>query len=241
MKKQSLYFLLLIIIVLVGFNSCTIKKRLYQPGYHVEWHKIKKDNKLNQGNVALAQNDIDSEAEVASEYQEDNIEDSNNSEITQEFEPVYASNDENTNNIEIINSSKQKNTFSDNSKNVPSEICKPSLARIFNPSDCNTKGTDFKSAPARGTNEAGKVQWTAIAGFASGLLSIFLLIFFAELMLSVLFGIVAIIFSIIALRIINKNPDKFVGKALAISGLICGIITVSGFILFYLFLLMILL
>jgi Fe2+ transport system protein B len=228
MKKQSLYFLLLIFIVLVGFNSCTIKKRLYQPGYHVEWHKINKETKLNQGNIALLPNDKDSMPDVVYESQETIVEELNNSESTQEFETVYASNDENTTNIEIVNSSKHKKTFTNNSKTVASELYKSSI-----------KEETIKSYNL--TNGAAKVHWIAIAGFASGILSIFLLIFFAKIFLAILFGIVGLIFSIIALRIIERNPDKFVGKALAISGLICSIITVSGFILFYLFLFMILL
>src|SRR3990167_4643788 len=42
-------FLLLVGIVLIFLSSCTIEKRLYSPGYHVEWkkhHRITNQNEL---------------------------------------------------------------------------------------------------------------------------------------------------------------------------------------------------
>ncbi len=59
----------------------------------------------------------------------------------------------------------------------------------------------------------------AIAGFVLGLVSI--------LFLGFITGILAIIFSALGLQKINREPELFSGKGLAVAGLILGIINVA--------------
>ena len=56
MKNKSYYLALSILLASIGFNSCTIKKRLYQPGYHVQWNKtVKETNSTEVENVEKCQ------------------------------------------------------------------------------------------------------------------------------------------------------------------------------------------
>ena len=64
MKNKSYYLALSILLASIGFNSCTIKKRLYQPGYHVQWNKtVKETNSIEVENVENS-SELHSEAEA---------------------------------------------------------------------------------------------------------------------------------------------------------------------------------
>lgn len=73
------------------------------------------------------------------------------------------------------------------------------------------------------TNDAQTVQWGAIVGFVCGILSLFVS--------ALIFGLLAIIFSGIALGAISKNSDRYAGRGLAIAGLVLGIIALAVVIL----------
>lgn len=65
-----------------------------------------------------------------------------------------------------------------------------------------------------------QTHWGAIAGFISGVISIFIA--------GIPLGLLAIIFSSIALNNIKKYPVTYSGKGLAIAGLILGILGFIG-------------
>lgn len=214
MKKQLLNFSILILIVLFGFNSCTIKKRSYQPGYYTDWNNVTKKSKTNPENLSKQQQE-----KFVVENNVDEFEDFNQREIIQEYEPVYASSDEN-NKIEITNPTNQKNSFSTNTKRSTTETYQPAI--IEKPK----KSLDL-------INGDTELHWAAIAGFGSSILAwasmigwislqsflILSLIFFYG---SMLFSISAIIISIIAIKRIKANPEKYKGKEIAIAGLVIG-------------------
>lgn len=52
MKKNSPVFL--IVIILLSISSCTVEKRHFFKGYHVEWHTAKKKGNTNPDNVSTA-------------------------------------------------------------------------------------------------------------------------------------------------------------------------------------------
>jgi hypothetical protein len=221
MKKQSFYFFLLILIVLVGFNSCTIKKRLYQPGYQVEWHKINKETKPNQRNEVLASNDMDNKEEMIVENQETVIESSYQNEIIQEFEPIYASNEDNISHADIIISTKQKDTTSYRIKNVDSVTNKIIIL------DNNKTLVDkhYSKEP---------VSEFANTGFVLSIISMVMIIgsLFSSKAIILLFlmtpgyliGILGAIISIISLIIILANPEKS-GLGLVIASLIMPLVS----------------
>lgn len=65
-----------------------------------------------------------------------------------------------------------------------------------------------------------QTHWGAIAGFISGVISIFIA--------GIPLGLLAIIFSSIALNNIKKYPVTYSGKGLAIAGLVLGILGFIG-------------
>jgi hypothetical protein len=74
------------------------------------------------------------------------------------------------------------------------------------------KGLSAKPNP---TDEP-KVHWAAIIGLSAGVLAFFVAGLF--------FGIIAIVFSALALSKIGKEPEKYKGKGMAIAGLVLGVI-----------------
>lgn len=68
--------------------------------------------------------------------------------------------------------------------------------------------------------EEAKTDGMAIAGFVTGLVSLFIF--------GIVLGILGIIFSSIALSRIRKEPTKRKGKGLAIAGLVLGIVGFIG-------------
>ncbi len=91
MKNKSYYLALSILLASIGFNSCTIKKRLYQPGYHVQWNKtVKETNSIEVENVENS-SELHSEAEATAVKQSIKAEQSFQPEIAAADEPIYAS------------------------------------------------------------------------------------------------------------------------------------------------------
>ncbi len=68
-----------------------------------------------------------------------------------------------------------------------------------------------------------KVDGLAIAGFVSGVLSFFIF--------GIVFSILAIVFSAIALKRIKSNPEVRKGKGLAVAGLVLGIVAAAVLLL----------
>jgi uncharacterized membrane protein len=227
MKKQLLYFSILFSIVLLGFNSCTIKKRLYEPGYHVEWNKTIKETKPNQKDVTFASENIVDEEKIVSVNQEDIIVEYNQTEITQEFEQVYASNDENTNYNEIINSKQQKITFTTNMEASESGV------------SASVK-KEKKIKPSELTKGSKKIHRVAILGLVLSILSV---VFFAYFMwLGFFCSIAGFIISKIVLNKIKSNPEKYTKtRKIALIGLIISSITAICKILLFSFVMLILL
>lgn len=223
MKKLSFPLFLFIIIIIVGFNSCTIKKRLYQPGYHVEWHKINKESKTTQGKESLLSNDLSIE-EIDVKNQENIIEEPNHADDAQEFEPVYASNDENINNTEFVTAFSQERPFKTYNKKETT-ICHES----------KNKEKNIKISYLTKAERPGKIHWTAILGLSLCVLSLALVFLPAlpsanlgllifSMLGTFIFITAGFIFSLIALYVILKNPEIYKGIGLAIAGIIIGLL-----------------
>ncbi|PLX05785.1 MAG: hypothetical protein C0596_19015 [Marinilabiliales bacterium] len=104
MKKQSYFFLFVILILIVGLNSCTIEKRSYQPGYYVDWHNVNRKSNTNPEDKSVEQKETAFQEKTTEANNVDKIEDFDQPEAIQEYETVYASNDDNYENINIVNS-----------------------------------------------------------------------------------------------------------------------------------------
>jgi len=83
-----------------------------------------------------------------------------------------------------------------------------------------------KGVSAAGAVRQGNTDGMAIAGFVTGLVSIFIF--------GIILGILGIVFSSLALKRIKREPDTRSGKGLAIAGLILGLVGVIGALIFVL-------
>jgi hypothetical protein len=204
--------------VAAALSSCTMEKRVYMPGYHVEW-------KGTQGATAP---EHDQGGEVArSEEEERNgffgegewqhparegVETSDagvdiavvSTQLEQDGENGRGG-DEWLGDLDDEVQRSENNIHSPTPNEVQEEITWASEWR---------EGTGAILAEAQDV----RVNGMAVAGFVLGLVG--LLIF------GLLFGLLAIIFSAIGLGKINKDPSRWRGKGLAVAGLVIGIIDI---------------
>ncbi len=221
MKRQKLYCsILLFLLIVIGFNSCTIKKRLYQPGYHVERQKLSKKTQSHSDNITSVDLiDIKDNINVISDNHKKKVTDSRQEENYQELDQLYATN--NTNEIEIQYSNNSNSTFSIKPSKSGTKILKN-----------GNKGNSSK--PKTLIDGGNKFHRGAITGFALSVFSVLLTLisyigaFYSIAILgqlAIIFAIAGIILSIISLRTILKNPEEYKGKVLAIIGIIANPIT----------------
>jgi hypothetical protein len=222
MKKIiTIAFGLFLLLMLIGLNSCSVNKRLYQPGYHVEWHKSNKNHKTHQENEKLAQDHKKEQQEVTYKNQSVKKPDYKQAEISQDYEPTYALNDENANNLEIISLSKQKQSlFTDTKQAVPDTI-----KYVVNKDDPDS---------AKSAENQKETHWAAITGFILAIISLIGIPLAFTGVLGIFtgpLGILAAIFSRIGMKRIKANPEKYKGANIAKAGYIMGIISIIIFIL----------
>jgi cation transport ATPase len=232
MKKQLFYSSILVLFVIIGFNSCTIEKRSYQPGYYVDWHNLNRKSKTNPENLPEQGQKTVYDEMIVVETTNDKIDEFNQPITNQEIEPFYASNDENANRLEITNTTKQKSTSTYNTQKVDIKINKSGITKKTISSD-------------KANNESKKLHWKAIIGFVFSILSwaiilsfFFLFNFNAVMLMFLIFGIslisgiAGVYFSDIAIDDISKYPEKYRGEILAKAGLGIGLVLVSIFMLY---------
>jgi len=219
MKKQSYFFLFVILILIVGLNSCTIEKRSYQPGYYVDWHNLNRKSNTNPEDKSVEQKVTAFHEKEVKENNVVKIKDFNQPEVIHGIEPVFSSSDESLNNVEIIKFTNQKKTVSSNIRKEELESYE-SLIK-----EKTTKSSDT-------INTHRKVHWAAILGLilciiglGLGLLIILDFIpslgFFIFCMLySTIFVNAGGFFSLIALYFILMKPEEYRGIWLIIANII---------------------
>jgi hypothetical protein len=217
MKKHIFYFLLSFLIVLLGINSCTVKKRLYQPGYYVEWHKANKELKPQPVSAESESSEIEEGDETVVRAQNCNSENIYLSENSHDDETVYASNDLNHNNLEIVYSQSQNHII---------KVSSEKLVSGFYESVKREKPNDSK----KDTEKTGKIHWMAIAGPSTIVLhGLVYLISFALLFpfptILWLVTLAGLVISIMALVEIINHPETYRGKLYAILGIALNPIT----------------
>ena len=219
MKKQFSDYILLLLVIIVGLNSCTIKKRSYQPGYYVDWHntnkKVKSNPEISKLNLPETTIEEKSETQDIINISKDNIQSSED----QNAELIFASSEENPENLVIINYSSNRESVIGNKNRTKTEIPQQ-----------KTIEKEKKSSVI--SNSARKVHWSALVGFSLGIISIFS--FYTMGLASIIFSIAAIVFSGIALDAKTKNPDKYRWNSFAIAGIAIGIITLTGILYIHL-------
>jgi len=208
-KKTSI---LLIAITSIAFmSSCTMQKRLYLPGYNVEWNKSgNSEEKVNiASNVSSASQEQTTDNNSLSTGNTDNI-------LTEENLTASIDNSD----IIISNNSKIQKSFTKgilNSNKQKSKINKFSLNKSY-------KNSEITNAKPAGEGEG--TNGLAIASLIFGIAGIVLLFVpeIAVVVAALIASILAIIFGFIGL-------GKSKGKGFAIAGLVLGFIGIAIWLL----------
>lgn len=221
MNNRLCYLFFVLLFVLFGLNSCTIKKRLYGPGYHVDWHNTKVKSNTHPENESRILQETVHEEKLVVDNSNEIIQNGNQSKTSQDIEPIFASNVENTENADIINSTKQKKSISYRIKDIDSETNKTIIL------DKNNTTTDKY-------NSEEPVSVFASTGLVLSIISMIMIIgslFSTNVVLFIflfypgcLIGILGALFSITSLIIILVNPGKR-GLGLVIASLIMPLIS----------------
>jgi hypothetical protein len=165
MKKQRVVGIVLILIIFT-ISSCTLTKRHYQPGYHVEWHMGKKVSNLDPEKVVVKE--ALSAQKSESYYQE--VE-----------EPVLIASENSDQWIEYYTSS--------DTKNHVNNVQKLSEHQSESVTQSNNQLLGEKSLTQKQTDEP-VIHWTAGAALGLGILG-FVVPFFPSIA-AIVFGIVAL-------------------------------------------------
>lgn len=242
MNKRKYIFLFFAVIVVVSFNSCTIKKRSYQPGYYVDWHNSNVRSKTSSSIESLQSCDYEDKEVVIIENEEgkkneninftDNkIRDFNQPEVGQDFEPIFALNNQD-NYYEIILASSKTN---DNR----------TILLNGTPENHNKKKNKTKLNHNSSKAEAGKLHWAAVVGIVFTVLGYgfiplmalapglgFVIFCLLASPASILLGF---LFSYVALADIKYYANRYEGETLAKTGLVLclayAVIVLVGMIL----------
>jgi len=206
MKLKYFPLLALVLIEISAlFISCSVEKRKYTSGYHIDWNNKKASLKQSQDDLLQTE-------EIKKKSLPDFIQPISN--ITSHS----VSND-------CASSSKEKKKIILPGSDI-SKILERSVTRnnIEKQNKIVISDNPIKEHPVRLN------RWS-LFGFIIGVLGVPLVL----LLVGTLFGITGIIFSAIGLRQCNKHGDEFRGRGLAIAGLILGIIALFfGTIILYL-------
>jgi hypothetical protein len=196
--KKTLQFSSAILFLILMVSSCSVDKRLYRNGYHVEWNS-KTDKNVSENNsttIVPVDPEINTHESTIESYPPDTL--------------ATASTDE-----KPVISEKKKTTFGPVEKSQ-----EPITPTVKHP-----KAAEFKQGFKTGFHSLsmqGDVPYLplAVAAFVLGILSIFA--YYGAFVL----GLLAIIFGVIALHHIHDSGG-YRGSTMALIGLICGIVGIA--------------
>lgn len=180
---------------IVALSSCTITKRHYAPGYHVEWRKMRSQNVVPNENVADSQESI---KEIETPVMVDPA------------APMIASQEINGMNIDrsglrVIEDMQTENATElvvDNSIEVVQSASAETQMKVG--------VTESTEAPISSTPPSGNINTLALVGFCLSMSSFLL----------VITALPGLICSIIGLKQIKAGNGE--GKGLAIAGIVVG-------------------
>ena len=233
-------FILISLVLITSFTSCTIQKRLYRNGYSVHWDSIDKSTKSE-----ILNNDLESQVSELKEENSDFVSTSNEI-IIQENKEVNLKNENLA--LKKFQSSKTihptkcdlillKNGEEISVKVLEMKDTEVKYKRFDNfdePTITINKSSISSITYSNGSNELIKAENSSNTNFnsienSSGRKKVGLAI--ASLLVGIIGfpfggGILALIFGVIQLSRIRMQPNVYGGKGMAIAGLIIGIIGV---------------
>ena len=198
---KNIYVILAVIIVFA--QSCSIQKRQHMPGYHIEWNtneshsEVQREKKPEQA-LDIAEHDVAIEAEAVAQPLQQEVQASNTDaqeaslrNLEEEAAPVKGNNAANN----------------DSEKRTKQRLTFPSI--IHSPVKMLFGGINPEDRP--------RTDGLSIAAMVCGILC------FASPYIGIVLAILAIIFGGIGIRRTNSNPE-LKGRGMAIAGLVLGIV-----------------
>jgi hypothetical protein len=191
--------------VMSFFGSCSVNKRVYRDGYHIEWNhnnsSAKQDQPVEEPKEESAQ--VNAEEAIPVESL---------GEMMIPEVPAEAS------------AAPEASKPAEKKKSVISRIIKEDTEEDLMLINSGSKAAAFKSGFKKGLklmmpDAEGHTLRLAIASFVLGLISLFA--YYGAFVL----GVLAIIFGAIALRKIRNSAGAYRGSTFAWIGLICGIVS----------------
>jgi hypothetical protein len=210
MKNIRICLILLISLFLA--QSCTIQKRIDKKGFSLDWNSKNKNSELGRLNKLKTDESFNENLVTLSEDQNLSIIESENAnQLEQTLLDVDYTTDGNTSKKTIQN--EQKVVEVDDNNSLTGKILITD-AKINNES---APITDKENE----TNDDVKTSGFAIAALVCGILALF-----TTLIGSIILATLAVVFGLIAINKISKNPTKFKGKGMAWAGYIIGLVAV---------------
>lgn len=191
MKKLIFFF-----VAIVALSSCSITKRHYAPGYHVEWKGMRSQVELPKESLAEQIEKVESNSVV------ENVQ----SEVTGTFSAPSVSNFSDPANDLQLGSME---TFTDETAEQKSL---PSILELNSDNERRNEASnkDLIEAPAMASPPTGDINTMALVGFILSMSSF----------LIVITALPGLIVSVIGLKQINEGRGE--GKGLAIAGIVIG-------------------
>lgn len=213
MKKILLipYTLLFLVFTL---GSCSVDKRVYRDGYHIEWNHAK-------NNVKKAEPAGDVTASIGEALPQENVIPGSQENAVSAAVPEQ----------EITSAPVEKRQAEpQKKKGLISKIIKDDTPADEAKINAGSKAAAFKSGFKKGVKllmpaEDSRILPLAIASFVLGIIS--LVAYYGAFVL----GLLAIIFGVIAINKIRNSGGAYRGNLLSWIGLICGIIAIIGTII----------
>lgn len=210
MKKIQIYLVLLI--SLFFSQSCTIQKRIDRKGFSIDWNSKNKNSELGRLNNEKTNESFDENLVILSEDQNLSIIESENAnQLEQTFLDVDNTIDGNTSKVTIQN--EQKEVEVDDNNSLTGKI-------LLTDATINNESVPITDKENE-TNDDVKTSGFAIAALVCGILALF-----TTLIGSIILATLAVVFGLIAINKISKNPTKFKGKGMAWAGYIIGLVAV---------------
>jgi hypothetical protein len=210
MKKTILFIGLGLI--MTTFNSCTIQKRIDRKGFSLDWNSKNKNSELGRLNNLKTNESFNENLVILSEDQSSSIIESKHvHQLEQTFLDVDNTIDGNTSKKTIQN--EQKVVEADDNNSLTGKI-------LLTDATINNESAQITNKEKE-TNDEVKTSGFAIAALVCGILALF-----STLIGSIILATLAVVFGLIAINKISKNPTKFKGKGMAWAGYIIGLVAV---------------
>ena len=209
---KNTLILLVLLISLFFSQSCTIQKRIDRKGFSIDWNSKNKNSELGRLNNEKINESFDENLVILSEDQNSSIIESKNAnQLEQTFLDVDYTIDGNTSKETIQNEQKLVEVDANNS--LTSKI-------LLTDATINNERAPLTNKEKE-TNDEVKTSGFAIAALVCGILALF-----STLIGSIILATLAVVFGLIAINKISKNPTKFKGKGMAWAGYIIGLVAV---------------